>query len=402
MNGVLLALLAYVLITTMLAAVTRGSEIRVLGKRLVFTVAGFLVYLGGERRALKPRGLPKPLSLAMVAVALIGIALFYAQMLPMMIRTIAQFLASSAGISKAAPQPTVVPLPLVLTYSSIVPYVLLGLGIAVVVHEALHALTALRQGVSVRSWGLGVVALIPFAFVEVDEEQFNSSPRSVRASVLSAGPFANAVVALATLAMFLAASHAIAAWAQPALVIHSVNCGICVGGCPAKEAGLEPGEIIAYVNGVEVHSVTQLKKLVEEAGFGGRLSMVLCTPSGSCREATLILNAWFRGSYRPCIGIEIEQGYAVFRNGVAYVPTQLELLVQIARASFFTFIINYSLFVFNAIPLVITDGSKLLRVLAEGRPRLERLFEAKVIDVLNAVVIGLAMVVSTYLILAGS
>ncbi len=402
MNEVLVAILAYVLVTTMLAALTRGNEVRVFGRKLVFTVAGFLVYLGGGKKAKRRKGVPKPLSLAMIGATLVGIALFYVQMLPMMVKTIAGFLASAAGAPGPSPQPSVVPLPLMLTYSSIVPYILLGLGIAIVVHEAMHALIALKEGISVRSWGFGVIALIPFAFVEVDEEEFNSSPKSSRASVLSAGPFANAVVALLAFIAFIASSYALTSWAQPAVVIQAVNCDICVGGCPAKEAGLQPGDIIALIDDSEIHSFSQIRKAVEKAGYGGELEMVVCSPSGSCRRVDLVLNAWFRGTSRPCIGVELRQGYAVFENGRAYVPLSLNVLVQLARASFFTFIINYSLFVFNAIPLVITDGSKLLRILAEGMPRLEKLFSSRVFDIVNAVVIGIAMAISTYLILAGA
>ncbi|NPA97450.1 MAG: site-2 protease family protein [Crenarchaeota archaeon] len=402
MNGVLLAIVLYVLITTMLAMATRGEEIRVFGRRLVFTIAGFLIYLGGERRARRRASTPKPLAVAMVGATLVGIALFYTQMLPLMIRTVAQFIGAATGVSHAAPQPTVIPLPLVFTYSSIIPYVLIGLGIAVVAHETMHAIIALREGVSVRSWGVGVVALIPLAFVEVDEQEFNSSPKRSRAAVLSAGPFANAVIALATLAIFVASSHALAAWAQPAIVIQSIDCSVCVGGCPARSAGLQPGDIIAYINGSPIHSFQQLKEAIERAGYGGKLLATLCSPSGECRNVSIVLSAWFRGSNRPCIGVELRPGYAVFENGVALIPPQLSALVQLVRASFFTFIINYSLFVFNAIPLIITDGSKLLRVLAEGRPRLEKLFASRAFDIVNAVVIGAAMAVSTYLILVGA
>ena len=399
MVGLLTLILLYIFVTSILATVTRGREVNVFGKRCVFTIAGFLLYLGKERVPRGSRRTPRPLSMAMVVATFIGMVLFYAQMLPVIIGTIARFFAGGA---RGGVQPTVVPLPLLFTYTSIVPYLLLSIGVAIAVHEVLHAVMALRSGIKVKSWGFGVIALIPIAFVEVDEQQFEASPRLVRASVLGAGPFANAVVALAALALFMLSTHVIMATAQPALVIHSVNCGVCYGGCPAKEFGLRSGEIIASVNGVEVHSVTQLRKIVESVGLGGRLRLTLCSFSGSCRNVTLVLNAWFRGTSRPCIGIEIVQSYAVFSGSRAFIPPTLSALVTFARATFFLFVVNYSVFVFNAIPLVVTDGSKLLRVLSEGRPKLKKLLDAKLIDVLNAVAIGLAMAISTYIFIKGA
>jgi len=396
--GLLTLIVMYVLVTSVLAAATRGRELKIFGKRCVFTVAGFLLYLGGERVPEKPRRVSKPLSIAMVITTLVGMVLFYAQMLPAMIGMIARFFV---GAGKGA-QPTVIPLPLLFTYTSIVPYLLLSIGIAIAVHETLHAVMALRGGIRVKSWGLGLIAFIPIAFVEVDEQQFQASSRMVRASVLSAGPFANAITALAALALFSLSAHAIASIAQPAVIIHSIDCGVCFGGCPAKEYGLKPGDIIVKVNGLVIHSVRQLQKAIESAGIGGKVRLLLCSSSGSCRNVTMVLNAWFRNTSRPCIGVEIVQSYAVFRSSQAFVPPSLSLLTSLARAAFFVFVINYSVFVFNAIPLVVTDGSKLLRVLSEGRPALRKIVDARLIDILNAVAIAIAMLISTYIFIKGA
>jgi len=396
--NVLLAILLFLVATTMISFAVRGRELRFGKHRLSFVIGGVLVFIGLGREPKKPRPIGRGLGYAMIASVFIGIALFYASFLPMMIKFIAGFVGSALGITHAAPRPVVVPVPLLFQYTSIVPYILLGIGTAVVFHELAHALVALREGIPIKSWGVGLFLLIPIAFVELEDEKFMSASRLSRLKVVSAGVFSNMIVALVAFLVMTGISHTVLASASPAIIVKSPYCSICRAPCPAKLAGIQPGDIIVAVNGRVVHTLRDLVRALSGLKPGQSIDLTLCRPSGVCRVVSLRLSSMVKNATHPCIGVELLQGYAVFHGYIAAIPPYLSLSLSVYRAMFYTFIINYSLFALNAIPLIITDGTKFLDFLVEGR-RFEGFFKRRYIDVVNAVVIAIAMSVSTYLLL---
>jgi len=396
--NVLLAILMFFIATTLISLAVRGKEIRFGKHRLSFVIGGVLLFVGTERvpRTVKP--INRGLSYAMIASVFIGIALFYASFLPMMIRFIASFVGSALGMTHATPKPVVVPVPLLFQYTSIIPYILLGIGTAIVFHEIAHAVVALREGIPVKSWGIGVFLLVPIAFVELEDEKFLSASRIARLKVVSAGVFSNMVVAIAAFLVMTLLSHTVLALASPAIMVKNLCCSICVPPCPSKLAGIQPGDIITAIDGHAVHSLEDLVRALSKHRPNETVDIMLCRPSGACRVVTLRLSSMVKNKSRPCIGVELVQSFAVFRGLTAYIPQYLSMVIALYRAMFYVFIINYSLFALNSIPLIITDGTKFLDFLVEGR-RFESFFKRRYVDIVNAVVIAIAMTVSTYLLL---
>ncbi len=435
MSGVLEVIALFMLATTLLAVATRGREIKIFGKRLVFTIGGILLFLGSEHRAKHPRPLGRVTTCTMIATLGLGIALFYIAFLPMLIDFIKRFLLFSIGALPAKPQPPIIPAPLLFQYANILIYIIVSIGVGVVVHELLHAITALREGVNIKSWGLGLLFLFPVAFVELDEDSYRRASAISKLRILSAGVFANAIVAaLSFLALLLIAQSLASMMAQPAVIISSINCGVCsaatysgsntssaipiniVGTCPAKLAGLKPKDIIVSINGSTIHSLSDLANVISHSKLNSTLIFKVCSTDGLCREVILrfiyrldiygrsVLVSFYRlqdNHIVPCMGVELVQSEAVFHNDSAYIPPQLVVLETLQRYLTFLFMVNFSLYVLNAIPLLITDGSKVLEVLAERYTSLSKLHRYRVVDLINIVIVGLAIVFATYILLAG-
>ncbi|MEM1873029.1 MAG: site-2 protease family protein, partial [Acidilobaceae archaeon] len=107
-----------------------------------------------------------------------------------------------------------------------------SVGVAVLVHEVAHALSAVSLGLRVKDSGLILLAFIPAAFVEIDEESYKRASWSAKARVLTAGILGNVL-----LAIFSLGALALAPAPQPeAVVIESVD-----PGTPAERSGLRPG-----------------------------------------------------------------------------------------------------------------------------------------------------------------
>ena len=388
---VLNVLLTYVVATTCLYLITKGREIHVGRHRLRFIVGGFLVFLG---RARKPsgKGVNKVMKGLFIASLFVCIALFYVQLLPIMLKTVVSFVTSPKNA-----QPSVVPIPILFTMPQIVPYLLVSIGIAALVHELAHAWVALREGIPVRSWGLGVLALVPFAFVELDDKAFEESSLSSKLGTLCAGVFANIATALVALLLFFVLQGMVSNLV-PTPVVQSVCCDFCSVNCTALTLGLKPGTYITAIDGVPIRDLDDLRRALSMHSCGDSVTFTLCR-EGRCWNATAVLGCDRNG--KPCIGIYVGLSL-VKRVGLRVLPLSFwdTMLIHLRTLLYFVFAVNYSVALINAVPLFITDGSKTLTALLSYVRKGEALKFIRVADVLNLIVLVLALAISSYIILA--
>lgn len=73
---------------------------------------------------------------------------------------------------------------------------LIAIGVLVIVHELSHGIVARRANMKVESTGFGILAFLPLAFVEPDEEELESASFSDKLQVFAAGSFSNIIIAV--------------------------------------------------------------------------------------------------------------------------------------------------------------------------------------------------------------
>jgi membrane-associated protease RseP (regulator of RpoE activity) len=129
-------------------------------------------------------------------------------------------------------------------------YGILGLIVAIIVHEYAHGVLTRVANISVKSLGLVFFVFPMGAFVEPDEEGITKTDRKKRMNIYAVGPATNIIVALICALLF---SSVVVAAAEP------VNDGPVVlsvlDGSPAELSGLEYGCQIVAVNGVAITSL---------------------------------------------------------------------------------------------------------------------------------------------------
>ena len=122
-----------------------------------------------------------------------------------------------------------------------------GLVVGLVVHEGGHGLMCRVEDIDIDSLGLAFLAFIPVgAFVEPDEESRRRASRGGQTRMFAGGVtnnFAVTVIAFALLFGPVAGSIS---------VVAGVPVGGVLPGSAAGEAGLERGDVVASVNGVNV------------------------------------------------------------------------------------------------------------------------------------------------------
>lgn len=128
-------------------------------------------------------------------------------------------------------------------------YGILGLVVAIVVHEVAHGIMTRLGDMKIVSLGLLFFVFPVGAFVEPDEETLQKAPRGKRAKVFAAGPASNLILAIVVLALF---SGVMMASVEPA---HegALATGV-VEGSPAYYANITQTSVLVSIGGYAVTS----------------------------------------------------------------------------------------------------------------------------------------------------
>ena len=178
-------------------------------------------------------------------------------------------------------------------------YGILGLAVAIVLHEFSHGILARVAQVRIRSLGL-VFLIVPIgAFVEPEEDEMRALSRRDRARLYAAGPATN--ILLAVFFAFLFSSVMMTS-------VTPVHDGIGIvgftqGGSPAQDAGMASYTVITEVNGTQVHSFADFRAAMASVVSGQNITVRAFDPVASTFASynlTLIAEA---GTGRPLIGI---------------------------------------------------------------------------------------------------
>ena len=143
---------------------------------------------------------------------------------------------------------------------AVAPEIVLGLLVALVVHEGGHGLLCRVEGIDIDSMGVVLLAIIPIgAFVEPDEESQRSADRGSRSRMFAAGVTNNFVITFIAFALLFG----------PVVGAISAAPGVAVGGAyegaPASAAGIEGGDRITAVGGTPVGNESDLRAALAAA-----------------------------------------------------------------------------------------------------------------------------------------
>ncbi|MGQ9759724.1 MAG: site-2 protease family protein [Candidatus Methanomethylicaceae archaeon] len=230
-----------------------------------------------------------------------------------------------------------------------------GLSIVVILvsHEFSHGVAARAEGIKVKSTGLILLAIIPGAFVEPDEEDLKKARRSSQARVYAAGSTANILIALIALSLL----------SNGALVIsplyNSTPSGVqvteVVPGSPA-DGVLRAWDAVVGINGSSISNTNDLEQVLKDIPPGSLVPLTIIRGGESLViETRLGQSPTSNASY---IGIYT---YPYYPPKYGFLPPSLPFYILGALSWIYILSLNVGLI--NMMPVTALDGDKLAELI---------------------------------------
>ncbi len=140
-------------------------------------------------------------------------------------------------------------------------YGILGLAVAMIVHEVSHGIMTRLGKMKITSLGLLFLVFPIGAFVEPDNKELEEATRAKRSKVFAAGPASNIVFALVTLTLFSGLMMSAAVPARDGALVVGV-----VEDSPASLVGVTPYSVITSIEGSGVVSGADVEERESSPG----------------------------------------------------------------------------------------------------------------------------------------
>lgn len=226
------------------------------------------------------------------------------------------------------------------------PYFLVAIVVLVIPHELAHGISARVENIPVLSTGIIGMLIFFGAFVEPDEKEFEKASLRARLRMLSSGSSTNLVTA------FLALILMSGLFMSPAGVLIQDT----VPGGPVDSAGLGRWDVIQAINGTSVATYVDFVNYMRNVKVGENLNLTVLK-NNVARPVIITTVGDPNNSSRAIIGLSTGLG-------ASYQPNRLGLDqysgVNLYWTLFWTYLLAFSLAVFNMLPMFPFDGERVL------------------------------------------
>lgn len=235
-------------------------------------------------------------------------------------------------------------------------YWIISIAVLVVFHEGMHGVLCAREKVPIKSLGLGLLAVIPLAFVEPDENRLKKKGTAQQMRVFAVGSFANFIIAGLCFVVFAFAFSGF--FTAGGVIVSGV-----VEGTPAYQANLTGA--IFQIGSQQVNDVDDLRSALNGISPGDTVAIrtkVLEDDTYVEKSYTLTAiqdpNANVTKSF---IGITFspEPAQSTFAEIKAEFSQYSGLIIFFNGLFLFMFIINLGVGLVNMLPLGPLDGGRM-------------------------------------------
>lgn len=237
------------------------------------------------------------------------------------------------------------------TNLTIIYYLVIGLALTLLTHEFAHGLASSKDNITIKSSGLLFFYVLFGGFVEPDEEEFEekATPRE-RMRLLAAGSYVNLIAAfIAFLMLFNFAPIMSIAFNSPSgAYVYEV-----IEGTPA-DGPLQVGDVITSLNGTPINTWIDLNLYMASTSPG---ELVIVNTNNGIENVVL-----GESIYNSSLGYFGMRGvdYWEPKPGWEWIPGGTWYAFNARMTLEWSFIILFSVAIFNLLPIPMFDGDKLL------------------------------------------
>ncbi|MCD6547325.1 MAG: site-2 protease family protein [Nanoarchaeota archaeon] len=229
---------------------------------------------------------------------------------------------------------------------------IISIAVLAIVHEFAHGIVAAMEGIKIKSTGFGFLAILPLAFVELDEKQLKKINPLSRMRILASGAFANVVVwaLLITLIGIIFVPFLNNVVVYDGLKITSIDKGM-----PAEQAGLSVDEVILSVNNKQVKDVETFLNVMKDIKPGEKINIQ--TNKGNY-TITTVQNP--KNKNHAYIGITVTQQSHISQSAKEKYGILVDIIFWIFDLLRWIAMINLLVGIMNFLPIWVLDGGRIV------------------------------------------
>ncbi|WP_455645760.1 site-2 protease family protein [Methanosphaera sp.] len=248
-----------------------------------------------------------------------------------------------------------------------IPFVtgLLALATVLIIHEGGHGVLARVEGISVDSVGLLLLAVIPGAFVEPNQEEINKANGISKLRVYFAGPMFN--IGLCLIALVITAGIGGFIASEEIYTTGGVEITSVVPGSPS-EGVLSNGMIIHNINNQTITNTTTYTQALSDKQIGNNITV---TTNTGVYNITLGVNP--NNSTKAYMGVRSQNHKIVEPSAQRKYGTILPaILSKLQELFYFIFFLNLAVGTFNLLPMKPLDGGLIFEEILKIKIRPDR------------------------------
>src|SRR3989344_7510173 len=233
---------------------------------------------------------------------------------------------------------------------------IIGILIIAVVHEFMHGVYAKLQKIKIKSSGFAFLGPILAAFVEPDEDELKKLKKYKQLTIISAGPFANFVLALLVFVVIVFVFNPVGNVLVAAEGVQIVSIDETL---PINETMLRPGMRIL---GIDERQVNNPREFSEALGKYKPGDIVLVKTNVS--EVGVVLGASQDDPKRAMLGVSISPVGVGVKKEHAWFKPVYPAFSWLLKLAFWLFTISLGVGLFNLLPLGPIDGGRMFMIAA--------------------------------------
>jgi membrane-associated protease RseP (regulator of RpoE activity) len=262
-------------------------------------------------------------------------------------------------------------------------YWIIGIFVVLFAHEPMHALLVRTEKVTIKSFGLLLLVVLPGAFVDPDEKEIKKISTIKKLRIFAAGSFGNIIVGGIVIALMLGSNFLI----DSAMAGNGILFEDTIEDTGAQAVGLE-GVIIA-VNDKEVKNILDFRNSLEDIKPGDIVDVkttegnfrIKTTPHPEDQELAFI------GISRPktlFVYKGLFEGYGVVPGNILYIISWIFGLLQ------WTYVLNIGIGIFNLFPIKPLDGGLMLEEIVKHFYKGKKV--SYIVNGVSLIMIGLVLI----------